>query len=122
MVVVVVGPDRDDGDPRAQDAEEVGETGVLGAMVGDLEDLDRTERQPGRDVALGIGREEDVRRAVAGERDHRVLIRVLAGESRIVGPEDPQLELAQREHLAGVEKHDGHAASMRGREDGGPVG
>lgn len=122
MVVVVVGSDRDDGDPRPQDAEEVGETGILGAVVGDLEDLDRTERQPGRDVALGIGREEDVRRPVAGERDHRVLVRVLAREPRVVGPEDPQLELAECEHLAGVEQHDGHAASMRGREDGGPVG
>ena len=41
MVVVVVRADGDHGDPGSQDAQQVGEARILGAVVGDLQDLDR---------------------------------------------------------------------------------
>ena len=45
MVVVVVRADRDHGDRGAQHTEQIGQAGVLGAVMRDLQDLDRAEVQ-----------------------------------------------------------------------------
>ena len=111
MVVVVVRADGDHRDPGSQDAQQVGEARILRAVMGDLQDLDRLERQAGRDVALCVRRQEDVRLPVARERDDRMLVRVLARKPRVVGPQDPHAQLPDLEYLACVDDDDRDAVS-----------
>ena len=54
----------------------------------DLQDLDRAEAEARRHLALGVGGEEDVGlRRSSTTHDDGVLVRVLARESRVLGPE-----------------------------------
>ena len=69
-------------------------------------------RQPRRDVALGVRREQHVGRAVARERDDGVLVRVLARKARVVRPEDPELQLADPER---PRPHGRRRPGLRGR-------
>ena len=59
---------------------------------------------------------------VARQRHDRVLVRILAGEPRIVRPEDPQLELSELEHLARVDDDDRDAEAACGGEHRFSVG
>ncbi len=63
--------------------------------MGDLEDLDLREAEARGDAGLGIGREKDVGRAVGGEQDDRVEVRVLARRPRVGRPERTQDEPAR---------------------------
>ena len=76
----------------------------------DLQHLDRRDPESPRDVALGVGRQQDVGRAEARERDDRVLVRILARQSRLVRPEDAEPETADPERVALVDDLDRNMA------------
>src|SRR5262245_12861083 len=60
MPVVVVGADGDDRDSRPEGPKLVGEPWVGRAVMGDLEHLDRPQRQAPRHLRLRVAREEEV--------------------------------------------------------------
>ena len=70
------------------------ETWILGAVVGDLEDLDLGRREARGDVGLGVGRKEDVGLAVRRDEDDGVQVRILRRRAFVVGPERAQGEAA----------------------------
>jgi hypothetical protein len=109
--VVVSFPDRDERDSRVEELEKLAEAVVRGAVVRNLQKLDlgRMERQGhGR---LRIAGEERVELAVARKQDDAVLMRILPGEPRPVGPKNPKPEGAELKQLPDPRRHDSHAAA-----------
>jgi hypothetical protein len=76
--------------------------------VGDLEDLDRRRPERNRDISLGVAREKSVERAVRGEQDDTVRVRILGGEARVVRPEDTDAQPSQPIRATGSRGNDGH--------------
>jgi hypothetical protein len=72
----VVGTDRDHREPWAGAIEEGAETGVVAAVVGDLEDVDRPRVQRDR-FGLRVRGQKDREATPAGEGDNGKLVRVL---------------------------------------------
>ena len=77
MAERVVGADRDHRQAGLGAVEQAIETGVVAAMVGDLEDVDRAGVE--RDgLGLGVGGEQHREAAPAGDGHHGELVRVLS--------------------------------------------
>jgi hypothetical protein len=82
-------------------------------VVRDLEDLDRRRPERQGHVALGVGREQDVGRAVRDEQHDRALIRVVARPAGVLGPEHADPQRPDTERLAGAGDRNAHAAPPR---------
>ena len=63
--------------------------------MGDLEHLDRAQRQRARHLRLGVAGQEEVDRAVAREHDRPVQVWILVGRAGVVGPENAEVETAE---------------------------
>ncbi len=70
MAVGVVGADRDHRQPRLDPVEQGAEAGVVAAVVGDLEHVDRAGVERNR-LRLGVGGEQHREVVPAGEQDQR---------------------------------------------------
>jgi hypothetical protein len=113
MAVVVSPTDRNHRHAWAQLRERVGEALVLGAVVRDLQHLDRREPQAAGDVRLRIGRQQDVGGAVRGKQHDRPLVRVLGRHARPVRPQDAEDQTAEPKHLA-CARHDDRRTGCAG--------
>ena len=116
MAVLVVAAAGDDGDPRPELAQLGREPGILGAVVGDLEDLDLRKREVRRDVGLRVRREEDVRLAVGRDQDDGVQVRVLRDRPLVRGPEHAQAEPSGPVGRARANDVDRYVSIARGAE------
>jgi hypothetical protein len=114
--VGVAAPGLDHGELRPRAGEQVGQARVGGAVVRDLEDLDRRRVERRHEVRLGVPGEEQVGLAVRREEDDRALVRVEPRQARVAGPEHAQPEAAEAERVARARDRDGDAPAPGGRQ------
>jgi hypothetical protein len=92
-------------DPRSGALEHRGQSFVGAAVVGDLERLHPREVEAGGDVRLGVGREQQVERAVLHVGDDGVVVRVAVrapdGRARR-RPQDVEPQLPDAQLLTGA--------------------
>ncbi|HEY1853194.1 MAG TPA: hypothetical protein VGG40_01285, partial [Solirubrobacterales bacterium] len=104
MAEGVVGADRDHRQPGPRAVKQSAEAGVGGAVVSDLEDVDRARVDRHR-FGLGIGGQQDREAVPAGEDDEGELVRVRAsgrvGDELGRRPEDFEAETAGADRAPG---------------------
>ena len=88
-------------------SQQRGQPRIGAAVVGDLEDVDRPEVEPGEDVGLGVGGQQHAHAAGVGLGDDRALVGVgarVGRPARARRPQHAQRDAADAQHLAGARR------------------
>ena len=122
MAIVIACSDRDDGEAGTNQSEQRDQPGVLGAMVGHLQDLGGPRAKRQRHIGFRVRREERVDAPVGDEEDDRVLIRILARGAGVLRPEHVHAKTTELEPRAGACKNHADVVSGRAGPRGALVG
>lgn len=90
-------------------------------MVRHLQHVHGGQAEPGRDVRLGVGREQHVDASEGGEQDDRVVVRVVIRRPLVGWPQHAYYEPADAKHVTGADDLHRGATIAGGRERPVPV-
>ena len=116
MAVVVPRPDRDHRDPWPEHAQLPLEPGVLGAVMRDLEHLDRHAAAAEPVTSDSASAVSSTSVCAPRREDHGGMpVRVVAGRARVVRPEHPERQASEPERVAARESRRPGRAGERQR-------